>query len=413
MASERKRIAVIGMGYVGLPAAILLARAGHEVIGVDIDDRVIKAVNEGILHIDEEEFAAMMASPEVRANLRGTKEVPVAEAYLIAVPTPLELPRKTADLSMVEAACASIVPQLRPGALVVLESTVPPLTCRKILTPILERTGLKVGRDIKLAHCPERILPGKVFHEIVHNDRIIGGVDAASIEAARALYATFVKGELISTDDVTAELCKLMENTYRDVNIALANELALVCESLGVDVHRAIDIANRHPRVDILRPGIGVGGHCIAIDPWFIAEADPESSVLIPTARRINDARPVKMASLIRKAVADVPEPRLLCLGATYKPDTYDLRESPAIEIFEILQHDGYDVRLVDPITREYPCKSLAEAAAGCDLVAVLVPHKRLKAQLAEDWERVVKSMRRPQIVDVSGGDLRALSRPS
>jgi UDP-N-acetyl-D-mannosaminuronic acid dehydrogenase len=177
-------------------------------------------------------------------------------------------------------------------------------------------------------------------------------------------------------------------------------------------VHRAIDIANRHPRVDLLRPGIGVGGHCIAIDPWFIAEADPESSVLIPTARRINDARPAKMASLIRKAVADVAEPRLLCLGATYKPDTYDLRESPAIHIFEVLKRDGYDVRLVDPITREYPCTSLTEAAAGCDLVVVLVPHKRLKAQLGQEWDGLLKGMRRPQIVDVSGGDLRPMSRP-
>ena len=412
MPFERKKIAVVGMGYVGLPAAILLARAGHEVVGVDVNESVIKAVNEGVLHIDEVEFAAMMASPEVRASLRATKTLEPADAFLIAVPTPLEYPRKTADLSMVEAATESLVPHLRRGALVVLESTVPPLTCRNVMTPILERSGLKVGPDIHLAHCPERILPGHVFHEIVHNDRIIGGVDAASTEAARALYATFVKGELIATDDVTAELCKLMENTYRDVNIALANELASVCESLGVDIHRAIDIANRHPRVDILRPGIGVGGHCIAIDPWFIAEADPESSVLIPTARRINDARPAKIAALIRQAVADVAEPKIVCLGATYKPDTYDLRESPAIEIVEMLTHDGYDVRLADPLTREYPLGALAEAVKGCDLLVTLVPHKRIKAQLSDEWTGVVASMRRPRIVDVSGGAMRPIAPP-
>jgi UDP-N-acetyl-D-mannosaminuronic acid dehydrogenase len=412
MPFERKKVAVVGMGYVGLPAAILLARAGHEVVGVDVNESVIKAVNEGVLHIDEVEFAAMMASPEVRASLRATKTLEPADAFLIAVPTPLEYPRKTADLSMVEAATESLVPHLRRGALVVLESTVPPLTCRNVMTPILERSGLKVGPDIHLAHCPERILPGHVFHEIVHNDRIIGGVDAASTEAARALYATFVKGELIATDDVTAELCKLMENTYRDVNIALANELASVCESLGVDIHRAIDIANRHPRVDILRPGIGVGGHCIAIDPWFIAEADPESSVLIPTARRINDARPAKIAALIRQAVADVAEPKIVCLGATYKPDTYDLRESPAIEIVEMLTHDGYDVRLADPLTREYPLGALAEAVKGCDLLVTLVPHKRIKAQLSDEWTAVVASMRRPRIVDVSGGAMRPIAPP-
>ncbi|HVR63298.1 MAG TPA: nucleotide sugar dehydrogenase [Polyangia bacterium] len=412
MAFERQKIVVIGMGYVGLPAAILLAKAGHEVVGVDVNEKVIKAVNDGILHIDEVEFEAMMASPEVRANLRGTRAVEPADAFLIAVPTPLEATRKIADLSMVRAACESLVPHLRRGALVVLESTVPPLTCKNVLRPIIEKSGLKVGADIRLAHCPERILPGRVFHEIVHNDRIIGGVDAASTEAARKLYATIVEGQLIPTDDVTAELCKLMENTYRDVNIALANELASVCERLGVDVHHAIDVANRHPRVDILRPGIGVGGHCIAIDPWFITEADPESSVLIPTARRINDSRPGKIAALIRQAVADVGEPRIACLGATYKPDTYDLRESPAIEIFHMLRKDGYDAQLFDPLTREFPVGSLAEAARGCDLMVLLVPHKRLKAQLAEEWPRVGAAMRRPHIVDVSGGALRRLSAP-
>jgi len=413
MPSERTTVAVLGLGYVGLPAAILLAKAGYRVNGVDINEKVVKAVNDGVLHIDENEFEALMAMPEVRANLHGSRNVEPADAYLIAVPTPLEYPRKTADLSMVRAACESLVPHLRRGALVVLESTVPPLTCRNVIAPILERSGLKVGADIHLAHCPERILPGRVFHEIVHNDRIVGGVDAASTEAARALYASFVKGELISTDDVTAELCKLMENTYRDVNIALANELASVCESLGVDVHHAIDLANRHPRVDLLRPGIGVGGHCIAIDPWFIAEADPESSDLIPTARRINDRRPSAMAALIRHAVAGVAEPRIVCLGATYKADTYDLRESPALEIYEMLQHDGYDVRLGDPLTREYPLPDLSEFAAGADLLVILVPHKRIRAQLEKDWTKVVGGMRRALVVDLSGGVLRPMAPPS
>jgi UDP-N-acetyl-D-mannosaminuronic acid dehydrogenase len=412
MPSEKKTVAVLGLGYVGLPAAILLAKAGYRVNGVDINEKVVKAVNDGVLHIDESEFEALMAMPEVRANLRGSRNVEPADAYLIAVPTPLEYPRKTADLSMVRAACESLVPHLRRGALVVLESTVPPLTCRNVIAPILERSGLKVGADIHLAHCPERILPGRVFHEIVHNDRIVGGVDAASTEAARALYASFVKGELISTDDVTAELCKLMENTYRDVNIALANELASVCESLGVDIHHAIDLANRHPRVDLLRPGIGVGGHCIAIDPWFIAEVDPESSDLIPTARRINDRRPAAMAALIRHAVAGIAEPKIVCLGATYKADTYDLRESPALEIYEMLQHDGYDVRLGDPLTREYPLPDLAAFAAGADLLVILVPHKRIRAQLEKDWTKVVGGMRRALVADLSGGVLRPLAAP-
>jgi UDP-N-acetyl-D-mannosaminuronic acid dehydrogenase len=411
MAFERKKVVVIGMGYVGFPAAILLAKAGHEVVGVDVNEEVVRQVNAGILHIEEQELKGILAAPEVRANLRGAAAPEPADAYLIAVPTPLEHPRKTADLSMVIAACEALAPHLRKGGLVVLESTVPPLTCRHVMTPILERHGLKVGNDILLAHCPERILPGNVFHEIVHNDRIIGGVDEPSTRAAVALYASFVKGELIRTDDVTAELCKLMENTYRDVNIALANELAMVCATVGVNVHDVIDMANRHPRVNVLKPGIGVGGHCIPIDPWFITEVDPESSVLIATARRINDRQPARIAQLVRRAVAEVAEPRILCVGATYKPDVYDLRESPAIHIVELLKEDGYDVRLVDPTTREYPCDDLVSAAKGCDLLAILVPHRAVLSQIADRRAALEAAMRHARVVDFSGGDTRALER--
>jgi UDP-N-acetyl-D-mannosaminuronic acid dehydrogenase len=408
--TQRRKVVVIGMGYVGFPAAILLARAGHEVVGVDINENVVRQVNAGILHIEEQELQAILASPEVRGNLRGAAAPEQADAYLIAVPTPLEDPRKTADLSMVVAACEALAPHLRKGALVVLESTVPPQTCRRVLAPILERNGLKVGQDILVAHCPERILPGNVFHEIVHNDRIIGGVDEASTAAAAELYASFVKGKLIRTDDVTAELCKLMENTYRDVNIALANELAMVCAKLGVNVHQVIDMANRHPRVSILKPGIGVGGHCIPIDPWFITEVDPESSVLIATARRINDRQPARIAQLIRRAVADVPEPRIMCVGATYKPDVCDLRESPAIHIADLLKEDGYDVKLIDPITREYACDDLVAAAAGCDLVAILVPHRTVLSQISDARADIHRAMRHRRIVDFSGGDGRDLA---
>jgi len=407
------KIVVVGTGYVGLPAAILLARAGHQVLGVDTNAAVVESLKSGRVHLDEEGLRELFALPAVRANLRASTEVEPADAFLIAVPTPLEHPRNAADLSMVEAACASILPHLQPGSLVVLESTVPPLTCRRVITPILERSGLKVGKDILLAHCPERILPGNVLHEIVHNDRIIGGVDRASTEAATAIYRSFVKGELIQTDDVTAELCKLMENTYRDVNIALANELARVASTLGVDIHRALDIANRHPRVDLLRPGIGVGGHCIPIDPWFIAEVAPGSCMLIPAARQINDAQPERIAKLVRRAVAGVVTPRILCIGATYKADTYDLRESPALEIVHLLREDGYDVRLVDPITREYPCPDIAAAAEGTDLVVVLVPHRVVMTALSSRHAEIARGMRRARIVDASKGALVDLAAPS
>ena len=373
--SDKKKIVILGMGYVGLPAAILLARAGHQVVGVDINEDIVKSVNQGILHIDEEEFRAMIASPEVRANLRGTAQVEVADAYLIAVPTPLDNPRKIADLSMVRAACQSLVPHLRRGALVVLESTVPPLTCRKVITPILETSGLKVGKDILLAHCPERILPGRVFHEIVHNDRIIGGVDQASIEAARALYSTFVEGELVQTDDVTAELCKLMENTYRDVNIALANELASVCDALGVDVHRAIDIANRHPRVD----------HPAARDRRRRPLHRDRSLVHRRGRPRIERDHPDGAADQRRTAGEDRgPHPagrrrrapsRGWSAWARHTSPTPTICASrPRSRSSRCCNDDGYDVRLVDPLTREYPCESLAEAARGCDLAVMLVP---------------------------------------
>ena len=276
-----REIVVIGTGYVGLPAALLLARAGHSVIGVDINDNIVRAINDGILHIKEEQLQAIMDEPTVKKNLKAQSAPCAADVFLIAVPTPLDERKKVADLSMVIEVAKSLIPHLRAGNLVILESTVPPLTCRETVTPILEQSGLKVGETIHLAHCPERILPGDVFYEIVHNDRIIGAADETSRAMAAEVYASFVQGELLLTDDVTAELVKLMENTYRDVNIALANELAAVARTLEIDAGETIALANRHPRVDILKPGIGVGGHCIPIDPWFIKEVDPVNSRLI------------------------------------------------------------------------------------------------------------------------------------
>ena len=248
----------------------------------------------------------------------------------------------------------------------ILESTVPPMTCRKMLKPLIEKTtGLSVPGDILLAHCPERILPGDIFHEIVHNDRLIGGVDAASTKAAREVYATFVKGALVETNDVAAELSKLMENTYRDVNIALANEFAAICERLGVDVLETIRLANRHPRVDILAPGIGVGGHCIPVDPWFLKEVARYDSRLISTARLINDEMPERIAAKIRRATRDVDAPKIVALGATYKRNCEDMRESPAKEVVRLLREDGFDVAHRDPLVQALAYESLAEVCLG------------------------------------------------
>ncbi|HQA69151.1 MAG TPA: nucleotide sugar dehydrogenase, partial [Aggregatilineales bacterium] len=392
-------IVVIGTGYVGLPAALMLAKAGHDVVGVDINENIVRAINEGVLLIKEEELQALLDDPAVKANLRAQSTPCEGDVFIIAVPTPVDPRKKVADMRYVDEAVESLLPYLRPGNLIIIESTVPPLTCRERITPVIEaRTGLTVGEDVFLAHCPERILPGDIFHEIVYNDRIIGGINEKTRDLAANVYASFVKGNLYKTDDITAELVKLMENTYRDVNIALANEFAAVAETLGIDARQAIELANKHPRVDILSPGIGVGGHCIPIDPWFIKEVDPANSRLIFMSRLINDEMPSRVAARIRRAVREVPVPRIVALGAAYKPNVDDPRESPAIKIVELLRDDGYDVAHYDPLIEgmEYP--SLIGAARGADLLAILVPHRVILEELARCRAEVEAAMRRPVI---------------
>ncbi len=402
MAEKKQTVVVIGTGYVGLPAALLLARAGHTVVGVDINENIVRAINEGVLHIKEDELQAIMDEPGVRANLRAQTTPAEADVFLIAVPTPVDHRKKVAEMKYVRDATESIVPYLKPGNVVILESTVPPLTCRDFMTPILEKSGLKVGENLYLAHCPERILPGDVFYEIVHNDRIIGAADQKARDLATAVYATFVKGNLYQTDDVTAELCKLMENTYRDVNIALANEFAAVAENLDIDPLEAIELANKHPRVKILKPGIGVGGHCIPLDPWFIKEVDPENSRLIFTSRLINDEMPGKVAGKIRKAVRGLADPKIVALGAAYKANTEDTRESPAIEIVKLLREDGYEVAHYDPLAAgyQYPAgASLATVCAGADLLAILIQHDAVLTELEATRPAIERAMRRPAIL--------------
>jgi UDP-N-acetyl-D-mannosaminuronic acid dehydrogenase len=394
-----KKIVVMGTGYVGLPLAIMLARVGYEVIGVDIEENVVNAINEGVLHLAEKDITEIFQEPAVRKNLHAQKTPCQADVFIISVPTPLDEARQVADLSQVVAAVMSIVPYLRPGNLVIVESTVPMLTCRNVIAPRLEKSGLKVGKDIYLCHCPERILPGEVFEEIVHNDRVIGGLDEKAAEMTREIYASFVKGNLYLTDDVTAELVKLMENTSRDVGIALANEFAAVAEGLGVDVIEAIELANKHPRVNILKPGIGTGGHCIPVDPWFIREVDPVNSRLIQTARRINDEVPPKIVAKIEQALKDIENPKIIALGMTYKPDTYDTRNSPALQIIETLQKNGYEVIPYDSFVEGHGYTSIAEIARNADALVVLVEHRAVKEELALKEVEIRRAMRRPLII--------------
>jgi UDP-N-acetyl-D-mannosaminuronic acid dehydrogenase len=394
-----QKVVIIGLGYVGLPLAIMLARSGYEVTGVDIQEKIVDSLNEGVLYLAEEEIRQVFEEPEVRKNLRARKQPHEADIFIISVPSPLNKRKKAADLSLVMQAAESIVPYLRPGNLVILESTVPPLTCRNVLTPIIEKSGLKVGKDIWLCHCPERILPGAVLKEIVANDRVIGGGDAKAALMARDLYASFVKGQLYITDDVTAEFVKLMENTYRDVNIALANEFAAVAEGLGIDIIQAIELANKHPRVNILKPGIGVGGHCIPIVPWFIRQVDPANARLITAARKVNDEVPGNIAATIKKVVENIGKPKIVVLGVTYKPETYDTRNSPALEIIDILGREGYQVTAYDPAVKDYQYPSIEEVARGADCLAVLVEHKAIREELTSREEAIKKNMRHPIIM--------------
>jgi UDP-N-acetyl-D-mannosaminuronic acid dehydrogenase len=393
------KVVVVGSGYVGLPAAIMLARSGHEVVCFDVDEARVAEIQSGILrHITEPELAALLSDPAVKTRLRAQSHAEPADAFIIAVPTPLQPRKKVADLSAVVAALHSIGPHLQSGNLVILESTVPPLTTREVVIPILASYVDDVG-EIDIAHCPERVLPGDVVREIVENDRVVGGVTRKSADRAAALYATFVKGRIVTTDVVTAELCKLMENTYRDVNIALATELSNVADGLGVNVREATALANMHPRVHLLTAGIGVGGHCVPIDPWFIKEVDPANSQLIFTSRAINEARPAQIARKVRGAISGIDRPRIVLLGMTYKPNTYDVRESPALEVARLLREDGYAIEQYDPFVPGCEYGSLREAAQGKDCLAILVPHDAVMAELQKERDAIVGGMRTPCVV--------------
>jgi UDP-N-acetyl-D-mannosaminuronic acid dehydrogenase len=395
-----KKIVVIGTGYVGLPAALMWAKAGSKVVGVDINENVVRAINDGTMLLNEEELNVLLADPVVQKNLIASTTPSEGDIFVIAVPTPVDQLKKVADMTYVEAALQSILPFLKKGNLIILESTVPPMTCRRIIKPFIEKhTAFRVPEDIHVAHCPERILPGDIFHEIVHNDRLLGGMDTKSTELAAEAYAIFVKGAMHRTDDVTAELSKLMENTYRDVNIAIANEFAAICEDLDVDPHAVIEFANKHPRVKILSPGIGVGGHCIPVDPWFLKEVAPYNSRLITMARLVNDEVPHRMAAKIRRAVKGIAEPKILILGASYKRNCEDTRESPATEIVHLLRADGYDVVHRDPLIADLNYDSIKSEARGFHLLAILVAHDKIMKELYESRAGIEAVMARPEIL--------------
>ncbi len=396
------QVAVIGLGYIGLPTAALLASYGWSVCGVDVSRRVVDTVNAGGVHIEERDLDKLVQEAIAAQNLVASTEVPTASFYMIAVPTPLG-EGKTPDISYVEAAARAIAPKIMPGACVIVESTSPVGTTERVAEIIAElrpdivvpHNGSTEEADIALAYCPERVLPGRIVNELVNNDRVIGGVTAACAERAAVLYTSFVKGDCLYTTARVAETVKLVENSFRDVNIAFANELSMIADTIGVDVWEVIRLANRHPRVNILQPGPGVGGHCIAVDPWFLVAGAPEAARLVRTAREVNDNKAHYTEGKIRALLDAAPNGKVALLGLAFKPDIDDFRESPALEIAEALARTHGDrILIVEPFTEELPAGfagsgaelvSLNPALREAEIVVVLVDHTAFKHLGSDD----------------------------
>jgi len=368
----------MGLGYIGLPTAALLASKGLRVFGVDISQGIVDEVRSGSVKSVEPDLERLVRSVVQSGHLRaGLAPIP-ADVFLIAVPTPLR--DGVPDLSAVEAATRAITPCVRPGDLVVLESTSPVGTTDEVVGRLLKEAGHSVGDEVLLAYSPERVLPSRILIELVQNDRVAGGVSPASTTAAVAFYKRFVAGEVVPTDARTAELVKLAENSFRDVNIAFANELSTICDRESISIWNVVQLANRHPRVNILRPGPGVGGHCIAVDPWFIVHRTPDAARLIRKAREVNDARPDWVVERVRVAARSFPRPIVACLGLAFKADVDDLRESPALEIVRRLRDEEVgELMVVEPQLTEHEEFELIplERAIECaDIVLVLVDHR-------------------------------------
>jgi UDP-N-acetyl-D-mannosaminuronic acid dehydrogenase len=385
-----QKICVLGLGYIGLPTAATFATHGLKVVGVDINPQVIETLHSGNIHIHEPGLQALVESAIQSGNLTVSFKPEEADAFLIAVPTPFYEDKygefdgrkyRLADMRAVVSATEAILPCLRKGNLVILESTSPPRTTVDLVKPILERSGLKAGVDFYLCYSPERVLPGQIMRELIENSHIIGGVTPESAKSGNELYATFVKGEIIETDATTAEMVKLMENTTRDVNIAIANEFARLAEKFGVDVWEAIILANRHPRINILSPGPGVGGHCISVDPWFFVEKAPELTALIYQARQVNDEQPHFVVNKVKQVLGSLKGKKIAALGLAYKPDVDDLRESPAREVVHLLQKESAHVKAWEPFKPDANIQGIDMAAnldaaiEDADAIILLVKH--------------------------------------
>jgi UDP-N-acetyl-D-mannosaminuronic acid dehydrogenase len=387
------KICVVGLGYIGLPTASLLGTKGFHVHGVDTTSEVIDTINQGRIHIVEPDLDIMVKSAVGSGRLKAGLEPQEADIFILCVPTPFReghLP----DLSCVEAATHRIAPYVKPGNLVILESTSPVGTTDEVVARILNEHGLDTSEEVFVAHCPERVLPGRILAELVENDRIVGGINKASTLKAVEFYKSFVRGEVLATDSRTAELAKLTENSFRDVNIAFANELSLICDREGINVWELIALANRHPRVSILSPGPGVGGHCIAVDPWFIVARSPDQARLIRTAREVNDSKPDWVIGKVRRSAEKFKHPVIGCLGLAFKADVDDLRESPAVGIVRRLISENLgEILIAEPKIkshREFPLRPFREVVAAADIVLLLVDHREFRDLKAVDLKEKI-----------------------
>lgn len=370
------KICVLGLGYIGLPTGLLLAESGHEVIGVDIDEKKVEQLKNNELPFEEPGMKDLFEN--AKDNFKAQTLVEASDVYIIAVPTPLDSSLKIPDLKAIKSATGMIGPHLSEGNLVVLESTVPPATSENLILPILKKYNGDC--NFYLAHSPERAIPGNTLEEMRNNSRIIGGLDEKSADLAKTVYSSFVDGEIHITNIKTAEMVKLMENTFRDVNIALANEFAQIGEEMEIDIWEAIDLANEHPRVDILEPGPGVGGHCISIDPWFLS-SNSTTSKMISLAREINDSMPNFVVNKTREMIKNITDPTITIFGVAYKGNVDDTRETPALKIIKLAENEGFKVKCYDPFVEdfEYELYSLEQSVEGSDCIVIVTDHEDFK----------------------------------
>ena len=392
------KICVVGLGYIGLPTAAMFASHNCEVVGVDVVPSVVDTLNKGKIHIEEPGLADVIKECVSNGSFKASLTPQKADAFIISVPTPnLHDEYLSCDLTYVLQAAESIIPYLEKGNTVIVESTISPKSTDDFIKPIFEKAGFTIGKDLYLAHCPERVLPGQILYELKHNNRIVGGITKECTEHAAAIYGIFVEGEIIKTEAKTAELSKCMENTFRDVNIALANELAKICYKLDINCLDVIKMANKHPRVNIHQPGPGVGGHCLAIDPYFIYAKAPEEAKIIKLSRDTNCSMPQWVVEKTQMLLKGIENPKIAAFGVTYKGNVDDMRESPAIKIINILKEKGFNVEIYDPHVKNDEFVDFETAIKGADIILILTDHNEYKNM---DFNVIENLMRRPVIFD-------------